>query len=168
MHGPGDNCDCRKPAPGLIIRAAAALGVDPADCAVVGDIGADVAAARSAGARAVLVPTGATLQAEQQGVLVAATLPEAVEALLTGCRLRCWPTMAGQGSDNRADERSAGGLVEKFRTHTGARVKRGAARQGAGSPPQPLAPPAGAGVAPTAGRPPRRRRRPPTAGPWVS
>lgn len=59
-HGPDDRCGCRKPAPGLVLRAAAALGVAPHECAVVGDIGADVAAATAAGARAVLVPTPAT------------------------------------------------------------------------------------------------------------
>ena len=55
-HGPDDGCACRKPAPGLVLAAAARLGVAPERCAVVGDIGADVEAARAAGARAVLVP----------------------------------------------------------------------------------------------------------------
>ena len=59
-HGPDDGCDCRKPAPGLILRAAQRLGVDPRDCVVVGDIGGDVEAARAAGADAVLVPTPRT------------------------------------------------------------------------------------------------------------
>jgi len=59
-HAPGDGCACRKPAPGLIVRAAAALGVDPGRCVVIGDIGADVEAARAAGARAILVPTPVT------------------------------------------------------------------------------------------------------------
>jgi len=63
-HGPDDGCPCRKPAPGMVLDAAALLGLDPADVAVVGDIGADVDAARAAGARAVLVPTPATLLAE--------------------------------------------------------------------------------------------------------
>jgi HAD superfamily hydrolase (TIGR01662 family) len=63
-HGPGDGCSCRKPAPGMVLAAAARLGVDPADVAVVGDIGADVDAACAAGARSVLVPTPATLLAE--------------------------------------------------------------------------------------------------------
>lgn len=60
LHGPEDGCRCRKPESGLILQAAERLGVQPGDCAVVGDIGSDVAAARSAGARSVLVPTPAT------------------------------------------------------------------------------------------------------------
>jgi histidinol-phosphate phosphatase family protein len=59
-HGPWDGCACRKPQPGLIVRAAERLGVRPQDCAVIGDIGADAEAARAAGARAVLVPTPRT------------------------------------------------------------------------------------------------------------
>jgi len=59
-HGPDDGCDCRKPAPGSVRAAAERLGVEPETCALVGDIGADVAAARAAGARALLVPTRAT------------------------------------------------------------------------------------------------------------
>jgi histidinol-phosphate phosphatase family protein len=59
-HGPGEGCGCRKPQPGLVRRAAAALGVAPERCVVVGDIAADVGAARAAGARAILVPTPAT------------------------------------------------------------------------------------------------------------
>ncbi|NUT37564.1 MAG: HAD-IIIA family hydrolase, partial [Hamadaea sp.] len=49
-HAPEDDCACRKPRPGLILTAAADLGVDPTRCVVVGDIGADVAAAQAAGA----------------------------------------------------------------------------------------------------------------------
>ena len=63
-HGPDDGCACRKPAPGLIRRAAARLGVDPSECAVVGDIGADVEAALAAGARPILVPTPVTRSEE--------------------------------------------------------------------------------------------------------
>ena len=59
-HGPEDACACRKPAPGLVQRAAADLGVEPGDCVVIGDIGADVEAAASAGAAGILVPTHRT------------------------------------------------------------------------------------------------------------
>ncbi|WP_353050471.1 HAD-IIIA family hydrolase [Cellulosimicrobium sp. Marseille-Q4280] len=59
-HGPDDACACRKPAPGMVLAAAAELGVPPWRCAVVGDIGADVGAAVAAGAVPVLVPTPVT------------------------------------------------------------------------------------------------------------
>ncbi|MFD7923406.1 D-glycero-alpha-D-manno-heptose-1,7-bisphosphate 7-phosphatase [Streptomyces sp. NPDC059740] len=59
-HHPDEGCPCRKPRPGLVLTAARTLGVAPRRCAVVGDIGADMAAARAAGARAVLVPTAVT------------------------------------------------------------------------------------------------------------
>ncbi|WP_372498403.1 D-glycero-alpha-D-manno-heptose-1,7-bisphosphate 7-phosphatase [Streptomyces monomycini] len=84
-HGPGDGCGCRKPAPGLVLAACAFLGVSPARTAVVGDIGADVDAARSAGARGVLVPTPVT-RAEEIAAApeYARDLPGAVRLLLYG------------------------------------------------------------------------------------
>ena len=82
-HGPDDGCGCRKPEPGLVLRAAEALGVEPDRVAVVGDIGADVEAARAAGARAILVPTAATLPEEVAGAPeVAPDLEAAVDLLL--------------------------------------------------------------------------------------
>jgi histidinol-phosphate phosphatase family protein len=82
-HGPLDGCGCRKPAPGLVEAAAGELGVDPADCVVIGDIGSDVEAARAAGARAVLVPTAETRPEEVAAApVVAADLIAAVELLL--------------------------------------------------------------------------------------
>ncbi|NNH54973.1 HAD family hydrolase [Promicromonospora citrea] len=81
-HAPQDACTCRKPEPGLVLRAAAVLGVTPAECAVVGDIGADVGAAVAAGARTVLVPTPVTRREEVVGApAVATTLAEAVTLL---------------------------------------------------------------------------------------
>jgi HAD superfamily hydrolase (TIGR01662 family) len=90
-HDPADGCTCRKPGPYLVRKAAAELGVDPADCVVVGDIGTDAAAAYAAGARAILVPTPVTRPEETAGLPAAAGLTEAVAALLDGLRLRCWP-----------------------------------------------------------------------------
>jgi HAD superfamily hydrolase (TIGR01662 family) len=63
-HGPADDCGCRKPRPGMVLRAAGALGVPPHRVAVVGDIGADVEAATAAGAASVLVPTPVTRHQE--------------------------------------------------------------------------------------------------------
>jgi D-glycero-D-manno-heptose 1,7-bisphosphate phosphatase len=52
------DCDCRKPRPGLLRRAEAALGADLSRSWVVGDRQADVALAHGVGARAALVLTG--------------------------------------------------------------------------------------------------------------
>ena len=81
-HGPDDGCSCRKPEPGMVRQAADELGVDPADCVVIGDIGPDLAAAHAAGARGVLVPTAQTRHEELAGARIAADLREAVEIAL--------------------------------------------------------------------------------------
>ena len=84
-HAASERCDCRKPAPGLVHRAAAALGVKPQDCVVIGDIGADVEAATAAGARSVLVPTPITRSEEIAAApVVAQNVFEAVELVLAG------------------------------------------------------------------------------------
>lgn len=83
-HAPDEGCVCRKPRPGMILAAAEALGVAPARIGVIGDIGADVEAARAAGARGILVPTPRTLRAEREAApFVAGTLREAVELLVS-------------------------------------------------------------------------------------
>lgn len=51
-------CECRKPAPGLLRRAATELDLDLAASAMVGDRPSDLVPARTVGARAVLVLTG--------------------------------------------------------------------------------------------------------------
>ncbi|HSU08290.1 MAG TPA: HAD-IIIA family hydrolase, partial [Pseudonocardia sp.] len=82
-HGPDDGCACRKPAPGMELAAAERLGVAPAEVAVIGDIGADVGAARAAGARSVLVPTPVTLPEEVDAApVVRSDLLSAVRHLL--------------------------------------------------------------------------------------
>jgi len=82
-HGADEGCGCRKPAPGLVISALRVLGLRPADAVVIGDIGADIDAARAAGSDAVLVPTSMTREDEvRDAPLVAATLLAAVELVL--------------------------------------------------------------------------------------
>lgn len=87
-HGDGDGCGCRKPAPGMVHRAAAALGVPARDCLVIGDTGSDVDAALAAGAQAVLVPTERTREAEirraRREAAVAETLEQAVRPASRG------------------------------------------------------------------------------------
>lgn len=88
-HGPDDGCECRKPRPGLVRAAARRLGVDPTRCVVIGDIGADVLAARAAGATGILVPTPVTRTEEiESAPWVAQTLSAAVDVALARGRTR--------------------------------------------------------------------------------
>jgi histidinol-phosphate phosphatase family protein len=51
-------CECRKPAPGMILRVAAEHGIDLARSWMVGDILDDIQAGRGAGCRTILVDSG--------------------------------------------------------------------------------------------------------------
>jgi len=51
-------CDCRKPKPGMALRAARDLGIDLRRSAVIGDRWRDIAVANAAGCRGILVKTG--------------------------------------------------------------------------------------------------------------
>lgn len=51
-------CDCRKPAPGLLVRAAEELGIDLTSSYMVGDKISDVAVGLKVGAKGILVLTG--------------------------------------------------------------------------------------------------------------
>jgi D-glycero-D-manno-heptose 1,7-bisphosphate phosphatase len=65
VGGPGGDpalaalCDCRKPLPGLLLRARDALDLDPSASWMVGDTAADLGAARAAGFRAALLTRAA-------------------------------------------------------------------------------------------------------------
>lgn len=54
-HDDGDGCDCRKPRPGLLLRAAAAFGIDLPRSFLVGDRWKDVVAGQAAGCRTLLI-----------------------------------------------------------------------------------------------------------------
>lgn len=51
-------CECRKPAPGMILKAACQLDADPRACWMVGDILDDIEAGRRAGCRTILMDNG--------------------------------------------------------------------------------------------------------------
>ena len=98
-HGTEDGCPCRKPQPGLVLAAAEALGVDPADVVVVGDIGSDLGAAAAAGARGILVPTPVTRAEEVRSAReTAPTLLAAVEAVLADAPLDAAPQAVPRSS----------------------------------------------------------------------
>ena len=57
-HAPDEGCGCRKPAPGLLRRAADELEFPLEEAYLIGDHRTDIEAARAAGTRAVLVLSG--------------------------------------------------------------------------------------------------------------
>jgi len=87
-------CRCRKPSPGLLLRAARELDLDLARSFAVGDSARDLAAGRRAGCRTVLVRTGYGRETEAElgksAVDHAADdLPAAVDWILNYTRARC-------------------------------------------------------------------------------
>ncbi len=91
-HHPDAACDCRKPAPGMILQAASRHRIDPAGAIMIGDNAKDIACGRNAGCGAtILVRTGSGLKAEKelaakglQPTAVADDLANAVEMILSG------------------------------------------------------------------------------------
>jgi histidinol-phosphate phosphatase family domain/HAD-superfamily hydrolase, subfamily IIIA len=65
-HVPGDNCDCRKPQPGMVSQATRELHFDPRDAVVVGDRDCDIELGIASGTRTVLVRTGGGLETERK------------------------------------------------------------------------------------------------------
>ncbi len=91
-HHPDAGCECRKPRPGMLLEAAAALGFAARRAVLVGDTVRDLQAAEAAGATAVLVLTGKGRRAQGElaaaGVQPAAVLddlPAAVDWILDRC-----------------------------------------------------------------------------------
>jgi D-glycero-D-manno-heptose 1,7-bisphosphate phosphatase len=70
-HAADSRCQCRKPKPGLMLEIGARLHVDLKDVPVVGDALRDIQAARSVGARPMLVKTGKGLRTLASGELPA-------------------------------------------------------------------------------------------------
>ena len=80
-------CDCRKPEPGLLLRAARELGIELARSHMVGDSPTDVAAGLAAGCRTILLSdTDDQPVNGQRPHFVAADLPAAVRVIAEGRR----------------------------------------------------------------------------------
>lgn len=88
-HDPAAGCDCRKPAPGMLLRAANEMALSLADSFLIGDARTDVEAARAAGVRPILVLSGrgkaeATGMQPGTGCLILNDLREATNYVLSG------------------------------------------------------------------------------------
>lgn len=51
-------CNCRKPQPGMVLKACSDLGIDPSQSWLIGDILDDIEAGKRAGCRAILLDLG--------------------------------------------------------------------------------------------------------------
>jgi len=88
-HHPDDGCQCRKPKPALLLRAAKELGIDLERSYMVGDGEIDIKAGRAARCRTVLVTTDPN---EKEGIAessdyVADTLLAAAEWIVKNIQL---------------------------------------------------------------------------------
>lgn len=72
-HDWAEGCDCRKPAPGLLLQAADALDLDLSRSVFVGDAATDVAAGQRVSCHTILVRTGRGIETEE--ALAHSTLP---------------------------------------------------------------------------------------------
>ena len=87
------SCDCRKPAPGMLLRAERELGIDLTSSFLIGDKRSDIGAGRAAGCITILVKTGLgeeeiLKESEFEPHLVASNIREAAEAILNLKRAR--------------------------------------------------------------------------------
>ena len=60
-HMPSENCECRKPKPGLIIQAVTDFKIDLSQSYMIGDSKTDLQAARNAGCKGILLKKNQTL-----------------------------------------------------------------------------------------------------------
>ena len=78
------DCDCRKPKPGMLLRAARELGIDTAKSWMIGDRLTDLQAGAAAGCRTILVRTGYGVSTEidrsDPSLHLAAVVPSIAEA----------------------------------------------------------------------------------------
>lgn len=85
-HRPDEGCACRKPGPGLILKAASELELDLASSYTMGDRELDISAGKSAGTKTVLVINGKdpnNAQNPKHADLVARDVLEAARLILS-------------------------------------------------------------------------------------
>ena len=75
-------CDCRKPKPGMLLRAARELGIDLAQSWMVGDRWRDVDCGHAAGCRTVFIDRGYAEELRQKPDFSAGNLAQAADIIL--------------------------------------------------------------------------------------
>ena len=81
-HGQADECSCRKPKPGMILAAAAELGIDLERSFMVGDRKSDVEAGRAAGCATVFIDLGYAEPAPEAPDYVVRSISEAADIII--------------------------------------------------------------------------------------
>lgn len=81
-HTTADGCKCRKPKPGMLLEAAAELGIDLSRSFMVGDRKSDVEAGRAAGCRTVFIDLGYTEPRPCDMDVTVRSIKEAADAIL--------------------------------------------------------------------------------------
>jgi D-glycero-D-manno-heptose 1,7-bisphosphate phosphatase len=88
-HDDADDCDCRKPRPGMLVDAAQRWNLDLRRSFMVGDRWRDVGAGRSAGCTVVFVDHGYDERLLGPADAVVPDLPAAAEWILSSARKVC-------------------------------------------------------------------------------
>jgi D-glycero-D-manno-heptose 1,7-bisphosphate phosphatase len=76
------DCDCRKPKPGMLLRAAKELGIDLAQSWMVGDRWRDIDCGHAAGCRTVFIDRGYAEELRQKPDFSAGNLAQAADIIL--------------------------------------------------------------------------------------
>lgn len=87
-HDDADNCNCRKPKPGMLLRAAERDHIGLVESFMIGDRWRDIEAGRRAGCRAILIGNGHGEELKSTPVAVVATLGEATNWILARQKAR--------------------------------------------------------------------------------
>ena len=80
------DCDCRKPKPGMLLRAARELNIDPLRSWMVGDRWRDVDCGHAAGCRTIFIDRGYAEELKQQPEFRVKNLLEAAEIILAATK----------------------------------------------------------------------------------
>lgn len=81
-HRQSEGCDCRKPRPGMLLRAADRLSLDCARSFMIGDRASDVAAGQAVGCTTVFIDLGYVDERPERPDFIVSTLGEAARIVL--------------------------------------------------------------------------------------
>jgi D-glycero-D-manno-heptose 1,7-bisphosphate phosphatase len=87
-HDDADNCDCRKPKPGMLLHAAERDHIALAESFMIGDRWRDIEAGRRAGCRTILIGNGYGEEMKSAPDATVSTLGEAADWILAQSRER--------------------------------------------------------------------------------